>query len=119
ATRIRELVNSTDQESLTKLKHLQTAEEHFHRNRIGTIDSFCRVLLSRHALDADVEPGFGQLDEIRAARKRSDFLTSIARQWSDLATRHAELNEPQELAIAESWSFLNRWLSTRDVEKLL
>ncbi|MCA8940710.1 MAG: UvrD-helicase domain-containing protein, partial [Planctomycetes bacterium] len=74
ASRVQMLINDrvletrNDPNAQEVFARLSKAQESFHLNRIGTIDSFCRGQLAKHALEAGVEPGFGQLDENRAAR---------------------------------------------------
>jgi ATP-dependent helicase/nuclease subunit A len=66
----------------TALANLRSAREEFHRNRITTIDSFCRTQLLSAALEAGLPPGFDQLDEFAEAQARRKAVESMLGEFT-------------------------------------
>jgi|GEM_PF-3976074 len=103
------------------LKHLRRAREEFHAHRISTIDRFCRAGLAAHAIEAELDPGFGMMDEKASARALDEALDELILTLSQQVTA-LERDEPlDEQWIAQTHAFakLNDLLSSRDVRSVL
>lgn len=97
------------------LANLSAAREEFHRNRITTIDSFCRTQLLAASLEAGLPPGFDQLDEFAEAQARADAVDAMLSEYAPRMRALADgADDPGAAAMLE----LHRWFGADGVDGL-
>ncbi len=61
---------------------IKEIREHFHKNRISTIHSFCANLLREYPVESGVDPGFSIIQGIKQRKIMDEAIeTGIARVW--------------------------------------